>query len=88
MVRKSKSESEYAPIRVRCQGSKDCERREYMRAARTGILLDISEDYYPEVRAWLIDEEQTLAFNGETIKAGYMRDNISEHDRRYGITED
>lgn len=85
MVRKS--QTEYAPIRTRCRDDKQCERREYMKAARSGIPLDISADYYPEVRAWLIEEEASLQEQGRHMIAGFMRDNITEHDRRYDWKE-
>ncbi len=82
MVRKSKPN--YVPISTRCAGNKECERAEFMKATRSGIPLDISADYYPTMRAWLIEEESTLNAQGRTIAAGYVRDNITEHDRRYG----
>lgn len=87
MFRKSKDTEPYVTVFQRCHGDVKCEERSIKEHASSGVPLDIGKDVYAKCRAWLVEREAELLEQGATIRAGWVRDNITEHDRRYDYKE-
>ncbi len=87
MVRNPRQGAYVSPFK-RCAGGLACEKKVIQQTAESGVPLDISREQYPKCRAWLVTHEADLLNQGKTIRAGWVRDNITEHDRRYTYREE
>ncbi len=87
MVHKPRHGAYVSPF-TRCAGDLACEEKVIKRTAESGVPLNISREQYPKCRAWLVTHETDLLNQGKTIQAGWARDNITEHDRRYSYREE
>jgi hypothetical protein len=84
MVRKSRRE----PFNISQARRNAMDRTLICNCIRYGVPLNLTSEHYVDARPWIMACIDLFEQEGSGILAGYARADITDHDRRYGITED